>query len=340
MKLNPGQLATHLRTGLAPAYWVAGDETLLVIETCNQLRAAATAAGYSNRRVCHIETNSDWQEILADANSLSLFADKNLLELRFATAKPNAKALAALNSYMAQPNPDTVLLLSSPKLDANFQKSKGYTTLEKTLQTITLWPVNAEELPRWLSGRLEAEGYRIDADALSLLCTNVEGNLLAAQQQLLQLTLACEGNDISLALVSEVIANDARFDVYETVDKALNGATNASLHALDGLRDEGLQPANISWVIAREIQTLISIRHNAKTLGPDGALRQARIWKRREPIMRAALKRLKMSDLNACLHMAQQLDTVAKGQAQGNAWNIMATLFMRIGGIATQTDQT
>ena len=337
MKLNPNQLETHLKNSIALAYWVAGDETLLTIETCNQIRAEAMAQGYTNRRVCHIDNSTDWQEILSGANSLSLFSDKNLLELRFANGKPNAATIKQLNSYFEHANPDTLLLISSPKLDASFQKTKGYIALEKHLQAITLWPVSVEELPRWISGRLRTQGYDIEAEALHILCANVEGNLLAAQQQIMQLVLACEGKTISLELLQEVIANDARFDTYETVDKALNGATAASLRALDGLRDEGLQPASISWIISREIQALISIRHNAKSLGADGALRQARVWKRREPIVRSALKRLKMRDLEDCLHMARELDALSKGQIKGNAWDAMATLFMRIGGISTHS---
>lgn len=335
MKLNPNQLDAHLKNKLAIAYWVAGDETLLTIEACNQIREAATAQGYTNRRVCHIENNTDWQEILSDANSLSLFSEKNLLELRFANGKPNAATVKQLNSYFEHANPDTTLLISSPKLDASFQKTKGYLALEQHLQAITLWPVGTEELPRWISGRLQTQGYSIDTEALQILCTNVEGNLLAAQQQIMQLMLACESKAISLELLQEVIANDARFDTYETVDKAFKGATQASLRALDGLRNEGLQPANISWILSREIQTLISIRHNAKTLGADGALRQARVWKRREPIVRSALKRLKMRDLEDCLQMARELDALSKGQIKGNAWDAMAALIMRIGGIQT-----
>ena len=332
MKLEPARLRQHLGGKLQPAYWVSGDEPLLLLEAADTIRQAALQQGFSNRHICHADTHTNWQDVLSEACGMSLFGDRNLLEIRFATGRPKAEVISTLGSYLSQPNPDTVVLITSPKLEKSLQATKGYKTLESLLATVAVWPITASELPRWLQGRLQQQQLTIEPEALALLAANVEGNLLAAQQQIQQLALLAEGNTITADWLAATIANNARFDVFGTADKALAGNAAAAITALQGLAAEGLQPANIVWVLAREIQTLIHIREQARSLGPDKALQQARVWQRREPLIRAALRRLKMPQLQACLLQAQTLDKIAKGQAAGNAWDEAATLVLMLSG--------
>ncbi len=334
MKLSTSQLNQHIQNNLSGGYWISGDETLLVLETCDNLRQAGLHQGFTNRSICHVDAHTDWQSVLGDANALSLFTDRNLIEIRFNTAKPNSNAIKALGNYFSDPNPDTLIIISSPKLDTSFQKTKAYKALEATINTLMLWPVSNEELPKWIRSRLQGQDLSIDNDALTLLCHNVEGNLLAAQQQIMQLALLNEDKQITISGLQDIIANNARFDVFGTLDKALQGDTAGSLRALDGLKAEGLQAANISWVFVRELQTLINIRQLAKEVGPDKALQRAGVWKRREPLIRNCLRRLKLNELEQCLLKAQHLDAAAKGQANANAWDEAALLIMHIGGCA------
>lgn len=334
MKLNAKQLQQHIDKGqLRPGYWISSDETLLLLETVELIRSAAIAQGFSNRSICHADSSTDWQALLSDANSLSLFSDKNLIEIRFASAKPGADAVKQISRYFEDPNPDSLIVISSPKLDANAQKTKAYKQLEQQLDTLLIWPIGNDELPRWISTRLNSMGFHIEADALQLFCASVEGNLLAAHQQIMLLPLLTDDASIKLETLKQIIANSARFDTFGTVDKALEGNTAACLRALESLQAEGIQPAALSWVFCKEIQSLINIRHHAKTLGPDQALQRAGIWKRREPIIRQALRRLKMPQLEQCLRQAQRVDALAKGQAQGSAWDEIASLVMLLAGL-------
>ncbi|MDX1736252.1 MAG: DNA polymerase III subunit delta, partial [Halioglobus sp.] len=185
MQLRPEQLAGHLQQKLLPVYLVFGDETLLIQECCDQVRARAPAQGCGERRVIEAAGNRfDWNELTHSGAEMSLFAERKLIELRLPGGKPGKDGSAALCAYLDAATGDDVLLIVSGKIDRQSQNSKWYKALDKAGATVQVWPVKARELPRWMQGRLQAAGLSIESDALQLLCERVEGNLLAAVQEI------------------------------------------------------------------------------------------------------------------------------------------------------------
>ena len=212
MKLPPAQLAKHLQGPLAPVYVVSGDEHLLCQEACDAIRGACRQQGFSERQVLNVETGFDWGQLIEAGASLSLFAEKRLLELRIPNGKPGDKGAAALLDYLARPAEDTVLLISLPKLDGSTQKTKWAKALidGKPVQFLQIWPVDAQQLPQWIRQRLSQAGLAADQEAVELIAARVEGNLLAAAQEIEKLKLLAEGGQVTTETVQAAVADSAR----------------------------------------------------------------------------------------------------------------------------------
>src|SRR5690606_34729471 len=217
-KLRPEQLGAALAKQLAPIYLVSGDEPLLIQESCDQIRAAARKNGFSERELYHVETSFDWNQLLSAANSLSLFAEKKIIELRMPSGKPGDKGGKILQEYAESPAPDNLLLIITEKLDGAVQKSKWFKAVESFGQHIQVWPVTAAQLPRWIGLRLQSAGLRADSDAIDLLVSRIEGNLLAAVQEIEKLKLLADNNHINYELMASVVADSARYDVFGLAD--------------------------------------------------------------------------------------------------------------------------
>ena len=232
MKLSPAQLGKHLQGTLAPIYVVCGDEHLLCQEACDAIRAATRAQGFSERQVFHVETGFDWGQLIEAGASLSLFAEKRLIELRIPNGKPGDKGAAALLDYLARPAEDTVLLISLPKLDGSTQKTKWAKALidGKDVQFLQIWPVDAAQLPQWIRQRLAQAGLSADQEAVELIAARVEGNLLAAAQEIEKLKLLADAGQISADTVQAAVADSARYDVFGLIDAALHGQAAHALH--------------------------------------------------------------------------------------------------------------
>ncbi|RPO60689.1 DNA polymerase III subunit delta [Pseudomonas aeruginosa] len=216
MKLTPAQLAKHLQGPLAPVYVISGDEPLLCQEACDAIRQACRERDFGERQVFNAEANFDWGLLLEAGASLSLFAEKRLIELRLPSGKPGDKGAAILQEYLQRPPEDTVLLLSLPKLDGSTQKTKWAKALidGNAAQFIQVWPVDVHQLPQWIRQRLSQAGLSASPEALELIAARVEGNLLAAAQEIEKLKLLAEGNQIDAATVQAAVADSARFDVF------------------------------------------------------------------------------------------------------------------------------
>ena len=271
MKLNPAQLNKHLQGSLTPIYVVSGDEALLCQEACDAIRAATRQQGFGERQVFNAENNFDWGQLLQAGASLSLFAEKRLLELRIPNGKPGDKGAAALLEYLARPAEDTVLLISLPKLDGSTQKTKWAKALIDGAQTqfLQIWPVDAAQLPQWIRQRLAQAGLSASQEAVEMIAARVEGNLLAAAQEIEKLKLLAEGGQVDADTVLAAVADSARYDVFGLIDAALAGEAAHALRMLEGLRGEGVEPPVILWALAREIRLLATI---AEALSDDGVL--------------------------------------------------------------------
>lgn len=336
MRVYPEKLASQLEQKLLPVYLVSGDEPLLVQECCDLIRARARAEGCSEREVIDASPkNFDWQELLHSASSMSLFAERKLLEVRIPSGKPGAPGSKALCEYLDSMNPDDILLVIAGKIDKQSTNSKWYKALDKAGATISVWPVNARELPRWLQQRVQAAGMSIDKDALHLLTDRVEGNLLAAVQEVEKLKLLATDGRITALTVTEGVSDNARYNVFAMAERVLDGDATAGLRMLHGLRGEGTEPPVVLWSIARELRTLYAARL-ACDIGQNAqkALQDRGVWNSRMPMMSAALQRHTQGSLSALLQQAATTDGSIKGYADGKPWDNMEKLLLGLAGSA------
>lgn len=338
MKLNPAQLAKHLQGPLAPVYAVSGDAPLLCQEACDAIRAACRAREFGERQVFHADAGFDWNLLREAGASLSLFAEKRLLELRLPSGKPGDDGVAVLLDYLARPAEDTVLLLSLPRLDGKTQKSKWAKALidGEHCQFVQVWPVDAAQLPQWLRQRLAQAGLSASAEAIDLLVARIEGNLLAAVQEIEKLKLLVEGNQLDAATVQASVADSARFELFGLLDAALAGEAAHALRMLEGLRGEGVEAPVILWGLARELRLLAGLaQQHGQGLPLERLIAQARppIFGKRQSLVGRAVQRHPASRWALLLLDAQRIDEQIKGQAPGDPWSGLAQLVLAIAGV-------
>ena len=338
MKLTPAQLAKHLQGPLAPVYAVSGDDPLLCQEACDAIRAACRAREFSERQVFHVDASFDWNLLREAGASLSLFADKRLLELRMPGGKPGDDGVAVLLDYLARPAEDTVLLLSLPRLDGKTQKAKWAKALieGEVCQFVQIWPVDAAQLPQWLRQRLAQVGLAASAEAIDLLVARIEGNLLAAVQEIEKLRLLVDGDRLDAATVQASVADSARFDLFGLLDAALAGEAAHALRMLEGLRGEGVETPVILWGLARELRLLAGLaQQHGQGVPLERLIAQAKppIFGKRQALVGRAVQRFPASRWNQLLGDAQRIDEQIKGQAPGDPWSGLAQLTLAIAGV-------
>ena len=332
MRLYPEKLADHLQQKLFPVYLVSGDEPLLLQECCDQIRQKARAENCNEREI--IEggaSNFNWQDILHSASNMSLFADRKLIELRLPSGKPGAEGSKALCEYLERASADDVLLIVSGKIDKQSTNSKWYKALDKAGVTVQVWPVDAKDLPRWLQQRVRNAGMSIDDDALRLLCERMEGNLLAAVQEVEKLKLLAADSKITMQTVTEAVSDNARYNLFDMADNALKGNASVSLRMLYGLRAEGTEPPVVLWALVREIRTLYEAQLDCDSgQSAQQALSSRRVWQNRMPLMQAALTRHNTHSLSLLLEQAARADGSIKGFADGKPWDSLSRLVITL----------
>ena len=335
MRVYPEKLAGQLQQQLLPVYLISGDEPLLVQECCDQVRRAARNAGCTDREVIDASAPGfKWDEIIASAAAMSLFADRKLVELRIPSGKPGAEGSKALQEYLqVSDGSEDILLIIAGKIDKQSTNSKWYKALDAAGATVQVWPVDAKDLPRWLQQRVSAAGMAIDNEALQLLCDRVEGNLLAAVQEVEKLKLLAEGGQITAATVTASVSNNARYNLFDMTDNALKGNAAGSLKMLHGLRGEGTEPAVALWALLREIRTLYQAQQAVDAgQNPQQALSALRVWKNRMGLMQGALGRHSRNSLNSLLEQATAVDGSIKGFAGGKPWDNLESLILDLAG--------
>lgn len=338
-KINPDQLETALKRGLLPVYLVSGDEPLLVQEASDRIRAAARGADFNDRELYHVDPGFDWGQISMSVNSMGLFAERKLLELRMRSAKPGDAGVDVLKRWCSAPTDDRILLLITPKLDRNTQKSAWVKAIEATGAVIPVWPINEQQLLRWLTQRMQQAGIKADRSAMELLARRVEGNLLAATQEIEKLKLINDGSTIDAAAMATAVAESARYDVFTLVDKALAGNPRGTARTLQGLRGEGIDATLVLWAVSRELRTLDNLQqamHQGQTL--EAIARQHGIFDFRLPLIRNALQRLQPTQLRFLLRLCAQVDRSIKGMAADNPWSGLLEICLRLSGTACLDD--
>ena len=333
-QLRPEQLASHLQQQLLPVYFVYGDEPLQAGECADQIRAAARRQGYTDRQVFSVEPGFDWESLRCAADSLSLFAEQRILELRLPNGKPGDKGSRALRAYTQALPADTLLLILSGKLEPAARRSKWVKSLESAGASIAVWPIDAGRLPAWINSRMRSKGMQPDQQTLQLLADRTEGNLLACAQEIEKLYLLLGPGAVDAATVDHCVASSARYDVFGLVDAALLGQPARVQKMLAGLRAEGVDPVVVLWALSRELRSLAPM---AAALKKSASMAQvitaARVWEKRKAAVTAVLKRLSCNRIQSLLRRCAQLDRVIKGRAAGSSWDELLQLGMGIAGI-------
>lgn len=322
MQLRAEQLESHLAKGLSPIYAIHGDEPLLALEAGDAVRSAARKAGFTDREVLEPGRHFDWSEFQHAAASLSLFGGRKIIELRLATGKPGADGAAAIARYCERPSEDLVLVASMPRLDRATQASVWFAALGRAGIVVDIWPVERSRLPAWIAGRLARQKQHAPREALELLADRVEGNLLAAHQEVQKLALLAPEGEIGLDRLREVVANVARYDAYTACEAMLAGDAPRYVRVIDGLKSEGEPPSLVLWALSEELYALERIQAGAAAgRSVDELMRENRVWGPRQRPMKAAAARVKPAAVRRALAHAARLDRAIKGVGQGEPWD-------------------
>jgi len=338
MKLRPedlpSQLTSQLNNATAPIYIVGGDEPLQVGEACSAIRHQARESGYSERHVLHVDKSFDWQGFYAISNSYSLFSDRQLIELRIPTTKPGDKGAKALVEYSENPPDDSLLLVILGKVDQQTQRSKWFSSLEKKGHFVQVWPVEPNRLPAWINQRMRSKGMQPTPLAVQLLVDRVEGNMLAAAQEIDKLFLLFGNESIDEEAVMEAVADSARFDIYSLVDVALLGDVNRVTRMMAGLKAEGAETVLTLWALTREIRAMHAMALKvASGTRVDQVVAQSRVWAKRKSAVTGGLNRHKAKNWELMLQQACRIDRMIKGFSAGNVWNELLQLALMMAGV-------
>jgi DNA polymerase III subunit delta len=331
MLLKGEQLVAHLERELRPLYVLYGDEPLLVLEAADLIRAKARQKGYSEREVLTVLPQFDWGSLLAAGGNMSLFGDRKLIDLRIPTGKPGKDGSAALQQWCQQLSADNLLLITLPELDWREEKAVWFTALVNAGVAIKLMAPPLAELPGWIAGRLRRQQQSADLESLKFIAERVEGNLLAAHQEIQKIGLLYPSGQLSSTQIREAILNVARYDLDGLREALLAGDLARFKRTLDGLMQEGEAPPLVLWAMSEEIRTLTTIRNgldSGKSL--DTLLKDAKVWGLRANPVKKALQRLSTAALVAALRHAGQIDRLAKGIGQGNVWEEFLRLGLRL----------
>lgn len=322
MQLRSEQLLAHLAKDLGSVYAIHGDEPLLALEAADAVRAAARKAGFTDREVLEPGRHFDWSELQHALASLSLFGGRKIVELRLATGKPGADGGAAIAGYCERPSPDVLLLVSLPRLDRAAQGSAWFGALSRAGVVVDVWPVERSRLPAWIAERLARQKQRAPREALEFLADRVEGNLLAAHQEVQKLGLLAAEGEIGLDELREAVANVARYDAHTACEAMLAGDPARYVRVIDGLRSEGEAPTLVLWALSEELYALGRIQAGvAAGRQVDDLLRENRVWGARQRPMKAAAVRVKPAAVQGALAHAAAIDRAIKGVGSGEPWD-------------------
>ena len=333
MWLKAEQLPSALVKQLAPIYFLSGDEPLQLGEAADAVRRAAKTAGYDSRELLTVDTGFSWSEFLQAADSMSIFSEKKIIDLRIPSGKPGTEGSKALVKYCAKLPEDTLLLITAAKLEKSAKKSKWVTTLEKQGVSVQVWPLEGADLVRWIQQRMQKRGLSTDKPGLRIIAGRVEGNLLAASQEIEKLYVLYGRGELTEQQIEEVVADGSRYDVFNLVDAALSGRVERVLKILTGLQQEGIAAPIVLWALTREIRNLIHIKQKLAAGQPrSGVFKQYQIWDKRQRLVTHALNKLNQKDLMNMILVAAKADRQMKGQQIGDCWESLLEISLVLSG--------
>ena len=324
MKIATRQLAQHLKKGLAPLYAVHGAETLLALEAGDAIRAAARQSGCAEREVFHAEPGADWSKLGASAANLSLFSTRRILEIRIPTGKPGAEGGKALEALCARLPDDTVVLVMLPELEWQQLKTAWFNALEGAGTVVEARAVSREELPQWLAERLAAQRQRASVETLEWMADRVEGNLLAAKQEVEKLALLLPEGEITLAAIRDAVTDVSRFERDALVDAIHAGEPGRIARAVDSLEAEGEPLPLLLWALAEELRLMMALNGGERPrrfLDPDRLQRAQRTARLHDA-----------ASFDRQLLRAHRIDRMIKGVETGDAWEEILELCLALAG--------
>lgn len=331
MNLNHQQLLKHLQSELKPIYLVSGDEPLLLQETGDVLRNTFKQAGFLEREIYDIDNRFHWDDVHHSLNSMSLFAEKKILELRFKSSKigDDSKQIIEIISHL---HADIIILITMPKMDKATKDGKWGKAVDNAGIVVQLWPIERHQLPQWITQRLSDYGINASSDAIQFLSDNVEGNLLAAKQEIEKLSLLSDKN-IDLNRMTEIVSNSSRYNIFNLADRCLSGDSISAMKTLSGLQAEGIEATLILWCLSKELRIL----HRLSTNQERGqslfqAMQTERIFQNRQQLYQQALNHLSKQKIERLLIKARLIDQSIKGIIQDSAWMHIEQLTLAISG--------
>ncbi|WMJ09233.1 DNA polymerase III subunit delta [Nitrosomonas sp. sh817] len=327
MRIRFEQLTQFLKNQSTSLYTFSGNEPLLIQEATDQVRACARQQGYTERELFTVDQHFNWSDLLNAGNNRSLFGDRKFIEIRIPSGKPGKEGSKAIEAYCKTLPPDTMTLVTLPRIDKQGQASKWFKTLESAGAFIPLYPIDRNQLPEWLSQRLAGQHQKTTPATLQFLADRLEGNLLAAHQEMQKLALLYPSGELSFDQVKDVVLNVARYDVYQLADALISGDSQRYNRILSGLQGEGTAPLLILATLTEQIRQLITIRRGLNSgQSPDQLLLKARIWGERQKTVLTAAKRTSLQTLLQKLCQAALIDRIIKGVAQGDVWDELLQL--------------
>lgn len=312
MKVRADQLPQQLNKNLSSLYIISGDEVLLIQEAADSIRQAAHASGIHERLRFVADAQFDWQDVINENQSLSLFSNQRLFDIQI--DKMGEKHTKALSQLAQSLTSDNTILLTLPKIDARTQKAKWFTQLESQGVFVQIWPIDANRLSAWVQKRAQSLDLSLTRDAASIICERGEGNLLALSQELEKLVLIHgTGTKIDAEKVAESVADSSRYSIYDLSDRILMGKTKEAMHCLGQLLGEGVEASIILWLFNRETQTLMSLLQSMQTMNLRQACQSQKIWDKRIPFYENAMSRHNQGTLPYIQNYLALMDKRIKG---------------------------
>lgn len=331
MQIYPEKLAQHFQKSVAPIYLITGDEPLLIQEACDTVRASLKERGYLERELHHAETGFDWSSLLYSANSMSLFAEKKLVEVRATSAKPNDAAKEVMLQISGQANEDTVFLFVMPKIDKNTMRAKWYKALDNVGVHVPIWPIEGNRLGGWLNARFKMAGLQASREVVDLMMERIEGNLLAAVQEIERLKLISTNSRIEVNDVLEGVADSARYDIFKLLDVVQVGDSVKAVRMLQGLRNEGVETLFIVNMLMRQLRSLETMRGELDSgQSMQAVLKKNRIWQKQQAVTTRCLERHSLDSLRSMIVATGQIDRMVKGLEIGDPWRALGTVLLSL----------
>jgi DNA polymerase-3 subunit delta len=315
------------------AFILSGDEPLLVQESSDLIRRELKTQGFAERELFHVEPGFDWSNLIYSGSSMSLFAEKKLIEIRLPTGKPGEAGSKALIELIASLSDENALLLVLPRLDLSAQRTKWFKSLDAQAAFVQVWPIDANELPRWLDGRFRLVGLKVTRDALRAMAQRTEGNLLAAVQEIERLKLITGDREINLDDVTSGVAHNSRYDVFKLIDASLGGQINRCVRMMTALKAEGVEPLFIVNMLVREVRSMESIKIAIKQgSGQRETFKKFRVWEKRIPLVEKCLGRHEVRSLQEMILQLGIVDRTIKGLEYGDPWRKLQDVLCRLAG--------